>query len=54
MRSVLPERYLAAAQAIKKDVPSAVLRSYKTSHLALEEYGEEIAEEIRQFLRPTN
>jgi pimeloyl-ACP methyl ester carboxylesterase len=44
---------LAAAQAIKRDVPSAKLRSYNTSHLALEEYGREIAAEIRLFLRPT-
>jgi pimeloyl-ACP methyl ester carboxylesterase len=41
---------LSAAQAIKKDVPSAILHSYKTSHLALEEYGIEIGEEITHFL----
>ena len=41
---------LAAAEAIKRDVPGAELHSYNTSHLALEEYHEEIAERIRVFL----
>ncbi len=41
---------LSAAEAIKRDVPSAELHSYNTSHLALEEYGEAIAEKVRAFL----
>lgn len=41
---------LAAAEAIKKDVPDAELHAYNTSHLALEEYHEEIAERITAFL----
>ena len=41
---------LAAAEAIKKDVPSATLHYYDTSHLALEEHHYEIAENIREFL----
>ena len=40
---------LAAAEAIKKDVPSAGLQVYDTSHLALEEYHEEIAGRIIDF-----
>jgi pimeloyl-ACP methyl ester carboxylesterase len=41
---------LSAAEAIKKDVPGAILFSYDTSHLALEEYHREIAENIKAFL----
>jgi len=41
---------LSAAEAIKKDVPGAELQSYNTSHLALEEYHEEIAGRIGEFL----
>ena len=41
---------LSAAEAIKREVPGAELHSYNTSHLALEEYGEEIAEKVRKFL----
>jgi pimeloyl-ACP methyl ester carboxylesterase len=41
---------LAAAEAIKKDVPGAELHSYNTSHLALEEYHSEIADRISDFL----
>jgi pimeloyl-ACP methyl ester carboxylesterase len=41
---------LAAAEAIKKDVPSAELYVYDTSHLALEEYHTDIAENIKSFL----
>jgi pimeloyl-ACP methyl ester carboxylesterase len=41
---------LAAAEAIKKEVPGAELHIYNTSHLALEEYHEEIAERITGFL----
>jgi pimeloyl-ACP methyl ester carboxylesterase len=41
---------LAAAEAIKREVPSAELVAYDTSHLALEEYHEKIAENIREFL----
>lgn len=41
---------LAAAEAIKKAVPSAKLVAYDTSHLALEECHREIAQEIILFL----
>lgn len=41
---------LAAAEAIKKDVPSAELHVYDTSHLALEEHHYDIAERIKAFL----
>jgi pimeloyl-ACP methyl ester carboxylesterase len=41
---------LSAAEAIKKDVPGATLRVYDTSHLALEEHHEDIAEDIKRFL----
>jgi pimeloyl-ACP methyl ester carboxylesterase len=42
---------LSAAEAIKRDVPSAQLHVYDTSHLALGEYHFEIAQEIREFLK---
>jgi pimeloyl-ACP methyl ester carboxylesterase len=41
---------LAAAEAIKREVPGSVLRVYDTSHLALEEHHQEIADDIRVFL----
>jgi pimeloyl-ACP methyl ester carboxylesterase len=41
---------LVAAEAIKKDVPSAELQVYDTSHLALEEHHTDIAERIKSFL----
>jgi pimeloyl-ACP methyl ester carboxylesterase len=41
---------IAAAEAIQREVPTAVLHSYDTSHLALEEHHQEIAENIREFL----
>jgi pimeloyl-ACP methyl ester carboxylesterase len=41
---------LAAAEAIKRELPSAVLVSYDTSHLALEECHREIAGDIGAFL----
>lgn len=41
---------LSAAEAIKKDVPAAELYVYDTSHLALEEHHEDIAERIKAFL----
>jgi pimeloyl-ACP methyl ester carboxylesterase len=41
---------LAAAEAIKREVPTAELHAYDTSHLALEEYHHEIAEKITRFL----
>ena len=41
---------LAAAEAIKRDVPSAELHVYDTSHLALEEHHMDIAERIKEFL----
>jgi pimeloyl-ACP methyl ester carboxylesterase len=42
---------LSAAQAIKREVPSAALHVYDTSHLALEEHHNGIAERIKEFLR---
>jgi len=45
---------LSAAEAIKKDVPSAELHVYDTSHLALEEHHEGIAVRIKAFLMPAN
>ncbi len=42
---------VSAAEAIKRDVPSAELYVYDTSHLALEEHHEDIAANIRSFLR---
>ena len=41
---------VAAAEAIKADVPSAELHVYDTSHLALEEHHQDIAGDIRNFL----
>jgi pimeloyl-ACP methyl ester carboxylesterase len=41
---------LAAAEAIKADVPTATLYSYNTSHLALEEHHNDITDNIREFL----
>jgi pimeloyl-ACP methyl ester carboxylesterase len=41
---------VAAAEAIKKDVPSAELHIYDTSHLALEEHHVDIAKNIKSFL----
>jgi pimeloyl-ACP methyl ester carboxylesterase len=41
---------VAAAEAIKRDVPSAELHVYDTSHLALEEHHADIAANIRSFL----
>jgi pimeloyl-ACP methyl ester carboxylesterase len=41
---------LAAAEAIKKNVPTAELHVYDTSHLALEEHHTDIAERIEAFL----
>lgn len=40
----------AAAQAFKKDLPHADLYLYPTSHFALTEYGDEIADRIREFI----
>lgn len=42
---------LAAAEAIKRDVPGAVLKVYDTSHLALEEHHTDIAGDISRFLK---
>ncbi|MDN3546763.1 alpha/beta fold hydrolase [Mucilaginibacter aquaedulcis] len=42
---------LAAAEAIKREVPEAKLYAYNTGHLALNEYHAEIAEHIRKFAR---
>jgi pimeloyl-ACP methyl ester carboxylesterase len=41
---------LAAAESIQKLVPSAILHSFDTSHLALEEFHREIADDIIEFL----
>lgn len=41
---------LSAAEAIKRDVPSAQLYVYDTSHLALEEHHRDIAQNIKSFL----
>jgi pimeloyl-ACP methyl ester carboxylesterase len=41
---------LAAAEVIKREVPTAELYAYDTSHLALEEHHHEIADNIRKFL----
>jgi len=41
---------VTAAEAIKRDVPSAELHVYDTSHLALEEHHADIAENIKSFL----
>jgi pimeloyl-ACP methyl ester carboxylesterase len=41
---------VAAAEAIKREVPGAELYVYDTSHLALEEHHAEIAERIKNFL----
>jgi pimeloyl-ACP methyl ester carboxylesterase len=41
---------VSAAEAIKRDVPSAALHVYDTSHLALEEHHEDIAANIKSFL----
>jgi pimeloyl-ACP methyl ester carboxylesterase len=41
---------VTAAEAIKKDVPSAELHVYDTSHLALEEHHAAIAKNIKSFL----
>jgi pimeloyl-ACP methyl ester carboxylesterase len=41
---------VSAANAIKRDVPGAELHMYDTSHLALEEFHTEIAENIKTFL----
>ncbi|HTI61300.1 alpha/beta hydrolase [Mucilaginibacter sp.] len=45
---------LASALAYKKDLPAAGLFTYNTSHFALEEYGEEIAANISDFLSKNN
>lgn len=42
---------ISAAEAIRRDVPGAELHSYDTSHLALEEFHLEIAENIKSFLK---
>ena len=40
----------AAARAFLTDLPNAELHLYNTSHFALEEFGDEIAENVKQFL----
>ena len=39
------------ALALKKDIPSTEIHFYPTGHFALEEYGVEIAERIKVFLK---
>jgi len=41
----------AAARAFLKDLPNAELHLYNTSHFALEEYGDEIAQNVKNFLK---
>jgi pimeloyl-ACP methyl ester carboxylesterase len=41
----------AAARAFQKDLPNASLHLYNTGHFALEEYQQEIAENIREFVK---
>ena len=41
---------VSAAEAIKRDVPSAELHVYDTSHLALEEHHTDIAKNIKSIL----
>jgi pimeloyl-ACP methyl ester carboxylesterase len=40
----------AAARAFLKDLPNAELHLYNTGHFALEEYGHEIAQNVKDFL----
>jgi len=40
----------AGAEAFKRDIPSAVVRSFDTGHFALETHAQEIAAAIRDFL----
>jgi pimeloyl-ACP methyl ester carboxylesterase len=39
------------AEAFQRDIPNAVVRFLDTGHFALETHAQEIADEIRQFLR---
>jgi pimeloyl-ACP methyl ester carboxylesterase len=45
---------LASAEAYKTDLPNAELHAFNTSHFALEEYHEEIAEKITMFMNKLN
>ena len=40
----------AAARAFLNDLPAATLKLYNTGHFALEEYGNEIADDVKTFL----
>lgn len=40
----------AAARAFLNDLPTATLKLYNTGHFALEEYGDQIANDIKDFL----
>jgi pimeloyl-ACP methyl ester carboxylesterase len=42
----------AGAEAFKRDIPNATVRFFNTGHFALETHSSEIADEIRNFLRP--
>ena len=39
------------AEAFRRDIPSAVVRFFDTGHFALETHAQEIADEIRKFLK---
>jgi len=41
----------AGAEAFKRDIPNATVRFFDTGHFALETHANEIADEIRTFLR---
>jgi len=43
----------SAARAFQKDLKNASLHLFNTSHFALEEYGDEIAEKVLEFLSST-
>ncbi len=40
----------AAARAFLNDLPTATLKLYNTGHFALEEYGDQIANDVKDFL----
>jgi pimeloyl-ACP methyl ester carboxylesterase len=45
---------IASAKAYKTDLPNAELHAYDTAHFALEEHHEDIAENIREFMKKNN
>src|SRR5262249_55115012 len=44
----------SGAEAFKRDIPAAIVRLFDTGHFALETHAPEIAEAIRDLLRPLN